>query len=148
MKAVRYYGKEDVRFEYDVPEPHVRPGTVRIRPAWTGLCGVDLHMYFHGPIPTVTPSADQPHHVTGETLPIVLGHEFSGVVEQVGEGVTGLAVGDHVVVEPVSGCSECAACRSGRYKHCPRMASLGISGGGGWPCGIGCGRSESSAPHR
>lgn len=44
MKAARYYGKEDLRIE-DVPEPLVRRGAVKIAPAWTGICGSDLHVY-------------------------------------------------------------------------------------------------------
>lgn len=44
MKAVRFYGKEDVRVE-DIEEPQVRPGTVKIRPAFNGICGSDLHLY-------------------------------------------------------------------------------------------------------
>jgi (R,R)-butanediol dehydrogenase/meso-butanediol dehydrogenase/diacetyl reductase len=56
VKAVRYYGKGDVRFEDNVPEPELRPGTVMVAPAWTGLCGSDLHLYFEGPIPPAPPS--------------------------------------------------------------------------------------------
>ncbi|MEV0685548.1 2,3-butanediol dehydrogenase [Nocardia sp. NPDC050378] len=131
MKAVRYYGKGDVRFETDVPEPELLPGTIMIAPAWTGLCGSDLHLYFEGPLVPVSPTADDAHRLTGEKLPVVLGHEFSGVVEQIGAGVTGFSIGDPVVVEPVKGCGSCAACDSGRYNACGAMACLGISGGGG-----------------
>ncbi|AHH17578.1 alcohol dehydrogenase-like protein [Nocardia nova SH22a] len=131
MKAVRYYGKGDVRFEDGVPEPELRPGTVMVAPAWTGLCGSDLHLYFEGPIPPAPPSTTEAHPLTGETLPIIMGHEFSGVVERIGEGVTGFVVGESVVVEPLVTCGHCPACRSGRYNDCETMACLGISGGGG-----------------
>ncbi|MGM7645915.1 alcohol dehydrogenase catalytic domain-containing protein [Nocardia sp. JW2] len=114
-----------------MPEPELRPGTVMVAPAWTGLCGSDLHLYFEGPLVPVSPTADNAHLLTGETLPVVLGHEFSGVVEQVGDGVTGFNSGDSVVVEPVLGCGHCPACASGRYNACGAMACLGISGGGG-----------------
>ena len=50
MKAVLYYGKEDLRLE-DVDEPTVRPGTVKIAPAFNGICGSDLHLYHDGPLP-------------------------------------------------------------------------------------------------
>ena len=86
MKAVRYYGKEDLRID-DIAEPEVRPGTVKIAPAYTGICGSDVHLYFDGPMPPA-PSEEQPHPISGETLPVVMGHEFSGVVEEVGPDIT------------------------------------------------------------
>ncbi|MCT1686107.1 2,3-butanediol dehydrogenase [Pseudoglutamicibacter albus] len=97
MKAARYYGNHDIRIE-DIPEPKVTPGTVGIDVAWCGICGTDLHEYLDGPI--FCPPAGHPHPISGEDSPITLGHEMSGVVYEVGEGVEGLEVGDHVVVEP------------------------------------------------
>lgn len=129
MRAVRYYGKEDIRLE-DIDEPELRPGTVKIAPAFVGLCGSDLHLYTDGPMPPV-PSADVPHPLTGETLPVVLGHEFSGTVEAVGEGVTGIAVGDAVAVEPLLVDGTCHACQTGVYNLCAQIGCLGVSGGGG-----------------
>ncbi|MFT3660758.1 MAG: 2,3-butanediol dehydrogenase [Gordonia sp. (in: high G+C Gram-positive bacteria)] len=131
MKAVRYYGKGDVRVETDVPEPELQPGGVLVKPAFTGLCGSDLHLYFMGAIPPAPPSDSQAHPVTGETLPITLGHEFSGTVVAVADDVEGLAVGDNVAIDPVSGCGACDACRAGAYNTCGDMACRGISGGGG-----------------
>lgn len=129
MQALMYYGAADVRLE-EIPEPQIRPGAVKIAPAYTGLCGSDLHLFFHGPMPPM-PSATTPHPLTGETLPVVLGHEFSGVVEELGEGVTGLAVGDPVVVEPMLVDGTCPACRRGTYNACQQLGALGVSGGGG-----------------
>ncbi|XBH21028.1 2,3-butanediol dehydrogenase [Jonesiaceae bacterium BS-20] len=129
MKAIRYYGKEDVRLD-EIDEPQVRPGTVKIKPAWTGVCGSDLHLYFDGVMPPA-PSATEPHPATHETLPVGFGHEFSGTVIEVGEGVTRLAVGDNVAVEPLLVCDECPACKSGNYNICAKMGFIGISGGGG-----------------
>lgn len=129
MKAVRYYGKEDLRIE-DIDEPELAPGSVKIAPAFTGICGSDLTLYFHGPVPPA-PSADEPHPLSGETLPVTFGHEFSGVVEEVAEDVNDVAPGDRIVVEPLMVCNECAACRSGNYNLCEKMGFIGISGGGG-----------------
>jgi (R,R)-butanediol dehydrogenase/meso-butanediol dehydrogenase/diacetyl reductase len=129
MKAVRYYGKEDIRIE-DVEEPKTRPGTVRIAPAFNGICGSDLHLYHDGPIPPA-PTEKEAHPLSGETLPVVLGHEFSGVIEEVGDGVDGFSVGDAVVVEPLMVDGTCPACLKGTYNLCEKMGFIGISGGGG-----------------
>lgn len=129
MKAAMYYGKEDIRVE-EVEEPETRPGTVKIAPAFNGICGSDLHLYHEGPIPPA-PSTDQPHPLSNETLPVVMGHEFSGVVEELGEGVDGLEVGDRVVVEPLMVDGTCPACQAGKYNLCEQMGFIGISGLGG-----------------
>ncbi|MDJ1371461.1 2,3-butanediol dehydrogenase [Gulosibacter molinativorax] len=97
MKAARYYGKEDIRIE-DIPEMPVEPGTVGIDVAWCGICGTDLHEYTDGN--NFVPEHGHPHPISGESAPVTLGHEFSGVVYEVGEGVDDIEVGDHVVVEP------------------------------------------------
>lgn len=129
MKAARYYGKEDVRIE-QIEEPQLRPGTVKIAPAFNGICGSDLHLFHDGPMPPA-PSDTDPHPLSGETLPVVMGHEFSGVVEEVGDGVEGLAVGDSVVVEPLMVDGTCPACKAGDYNLCEQMGFIGISGLGG-----------------
>lgn len=129
MKAARYYGKEDVRVE-QIEEPQLRPGTVKIAPAFNGICGSDLHLFHDGPFPPA-PSDTDPHPLSGETLPVVMGHEFSGVVEEVGDGVEGLAVGDSVVVEPLMVDGTCPACKAGDYNLCEQMGFIGISGLGG-----------------
>lgn len=129
MKAAMYYGKEDIRVE-EVEEPQLRPGTVKIAPAFNGICGSDLHLFHDGPMPPA-PSNDAPHPLSGETLPVVMGHEFSGVVEEVGEGVEGISIGDSVVVEPLMVDGTCPACLAGTYNLCEQMGFIGISGLGG-----------------
>lgn len=129
MKAAMYYGKEDIRIE-EVEEPQLRPGTVKIAPAFNGICGSDLHLFHDGPMPPA-PSNDAPHPLSRETLPVVMGHEFSGVVEEVGEGVEGISVGDSVVVEPLMVDGTCPACKAGKYNLCEQMGFIGISGLGG-----------------
>lgn len=76
----------------------VAPGTVGVQVAWCGICGTDLHEFMEGPI--FIPPCGHPHPISGESAPITMGHEFSGVVYTVSEGVTTLQVGQHVVVEP------------------------------------------------
>ncbi|MEP9393712.1 MULTISPECIES: 2,3-butanediol dehydrogenase [Gordonia] len=97
MRAARYYDRGDIRIE-DIDEPVVTPGTVGIDVAWCGICGTDLHEYADGPI--FIPPAGHPQPISGESAPVTLGHEMSGVVYAVGDGVDDVAVGDHVVVEP------------------------------------------------
>ncbi len=128
MKAVRYHGNRDVRLE-EVPEPEVAPGSVKVAVEWCGICGTDLHEYEDGPI--FCPTVGHPHPVTGETVPLTLGHEFAGVVAELGEGVTAFAVGDRVVVEPSIACGRCPYCAEGRYNLCVVGGFIGLSGGGG-----------------
>jgi (R,R)-butanediol dehydrogenase/meso-butanediol dehydrogenase/diacetyl reductase len=128
MKAARFYGPGDVRID-DIPEPATRPGTVKVEVQWCGICGTDLHEYLEGPIFAPTPEA--PHPITGESIPITLGHEFAGVVAEIGDGVTGVAVGDRVVVEPYIICGRCDACQQGKYNVCRTLGFVGLSGFGG-----------------
>ncbi len=128
MKAARFHARKDLRIE-DIQEPELRPGTVKIAVAWCGICGTDLHEFLEGPI--FTPPPGHPHGLTHEAAPVTLGHEFSGTVEELGEGVTGLAVGDSVVVEPYFVCNECGPCLSGHYNLCTKLGFIGLAGGGG-----------------
>ncbi|CDP84779.1 MULTISPECIES: alcohol dehydrogenase catalytic domain-containing protein [Mycolicibacterium] len=129
MKAAQWYGKEDLRVE-EVSEPIPGPGQVKLRNAYSGICGSDLHYYF---FPESLPfDPNQPHPLTGATLPQILGHEFAGTVVEVGEGVTGVKVGDRAAVYPLAAyCGECAACRRGLHFSCRLMGSVGANAPGG-----------------
>lgn len=128
MKATRYYGKHDIRTE-DIPEPSVKPGYVKVKNEWTGICGTDLHEYDDGPM--FCPAPGHSHALTGVSLPIVLGHEIAGVVAEIGEGVTKVKVGDRVAVEPYLVCNECEFCLEGKYNICVKAGFLGLSGESG-----------------
>jgi len=127
MKAARWYKSHDIRID-DIEEPQVSAGKVKIKVAWTGICGSDLHEYLAGPI--FIP-VDQPHKISHDIAPIVMGHEFSGDVVAVGAGVKKFKPGDRVVVEPILSCGECEACREGKYNLCRDLGFHGLSGGGG-----------------
>lgn len=127
MKAACYHGKRDVRVD-SIPEPKVRPGTVKVRIRWCGLCGSDLAEYVYGPL--AIPS-EKPHPLTGDVMPVVIGHEFAGDVAEVGAGVEGIGIGDRVVIEPLIRCGRCTHCAAGRYNLCEQLAVHGLSGGGG-----------------
>ncbi|MFD6416276.1 zinc-binding dehydrogenase [Streptomyces sp. NPDC060194] len=114
--AVRYTGARSlVAAQVDRRPPG--PGEVEIAPAYTGICGTDLHVY-HGDM-------DGRVH-----RPAVLGHETSGRVAAIGEGVTGLAAGDPVTVMPLRACDACAACRDGHQHICQALDFIGIDSAG------------------
>lgn len=92
--------------ERPVPEPG--PGEVLVRVRSVGVCGSDIHYFEHGRIADFIVES-----------PLVLGHEASGEVVALGEGVTGIAVGDRVAMEPGVPCGACEQCRLGRYNLCP-----------------------------
>jgi (R,R)-butanediol dehydrogenase/meso-butanediol dehydrogenase/diacetyl reductase len=125
MKAARFHGPGDIRVE-EVPEPQVGPGQVEVSVDWCGICGTDLHEYLEGPI--FIPAKGAPHPITGQEMPVVMGHEFAGVVSAVGSGVTGVAEGDRVAVEPYYVCGECVACVAGRYNICRKLGFVGLAG--------------------
>lgn len=126
MKALRWHGVKDLRLE-NIEEPKPAKGEVKIKVEWCGICGSDLHEYTAGPI--FIPL--EPHPLSGDKAPITMGHEFSGQVVEVGEGVTRAAVGDRVVVEPIYSCGTCEACKQGKYNLCDKMGFYGLAGGGG-----------------
>jgi (R,R)-butanediol dehydrogenase/meso-butanediol dehydrogenase/diacetyl reductase len=128
MKAARFYDRGDIRVE-DIPEPVVEPGTVGIDVAWCGICGTDLHEFMEGPI--FVPPCGHPHPVSGESAPITMGHEFAGVVYAVGEGVSDIAVGQHVVVEPYIVADDVPTGPGENYHLSKGVGFIGLSGRGG-----------------
>ncbi len=118
MRAAVFRGADvPVRVE-SLPDPKPGAGEVRIRVAACGVCHTDLHYLDHG-----TPTFKKP--------PLVLGHEVSGVVDEVGPGVTHLTTGMPVLVAAVLSCGHCDACRIGRENICEHSRMLGnhIDGG-------------------
>ena len=128
MKAARFHARGDIRIE-DIPEPTVAPGTVGIDVAWCGICGTDLHEFMEGPI--FIPPCGHPHPISGESAPVTMGHEFSGVVYAVGEGVTDIQVGQHVVVEPYIIADDVPTGPGERYHLSKNMNFIGLGGRGG-----------------
>ncbi|KAK8220547.1 sorbitol dehydrogenase [Phyllosticta capitalensis] len=116
MKAVRFHGKGDLRFE-EIPEPRVGPSQVKAH----------LHEYLGGP--NLCPTT--PHPITREKVPVTFGHELSGVIEEVGEGVDDLRPGDRVCVQPIIYDGTCGACQEGLINCCYSNGFIGLSGWGG-----------------
>ncbi|WDF34045.1 alcohol dehydrogenase catalytic domain-containing protein [Arthrobacter agilis] len=116
MKAAQYVGNETFQVAETQAAPP-GPGQVRVAPAFTGVCGTDLHIY-------------RGHMDSRVTFPAVIGHEMSGVVESVGEGVTGWTVGQKVTVMPLDSCHDCPACRNGHTHVCQNLNFIGVDTAG------------------
>ena len=158
MRALRYHGVNDLRVDNDIPEPQCKPHEIKIKPAYIGICGTDLHEYS---TPTFVPQPGAPHGITvslllsqaaafqpprcnndtspilsltsrkaphsclhpqnlihspptqGETMPVGVGHEFSGTIIEIGSSAKpkmSLQVGDKVAVQPTLCCFQCPPC--------------------------------------
>ena len=128
MRAARYYGNHDIRIE-NIDPPTPGPGQVLIDVAWCGICGTDLHEYLDGPI--FCPPKGHPHPVTGEEVPLTMGHEMSGTVAELGEGVDDLKVGQKIVVEPYIVDPKFSTDPEDNYHLTPNANFIGLAGGGG-----------------
>lgn len=117
MQAIVFHGKFNVTLE-DLAEPTPAAGEVLIEVAYSAICGSDLHGYLGH-------SARRNAHV-----PLVMGHEFTGRIVALGDGVQGLATGDRATVQPAIACGTCPACRAGKSYICPTMKILGIERAG------------------
>lgn len=110
MKAVVLHAPHDLRIDEIAAAPAPGAGEVRVAVSHGGICGSDLHYYHHGGFGTVRVKE-----------PMALGHEVSGIVTATGAGVTGLAEGDLVAVNPSRPCGVCEYCRRGLAHHCLDM---------------------------
>jgi 2-desacetyl-2-hydroxyethyl bacteriochlorophyllide A dehydrogenase len=111
MKALVYHGPKSLSFE-EVADVRPADGEVLIRVRATGICGSDLHGYLGK---------------TGRrTPPMVMGHEFAGVIEETGAGVRGFRAGDRVVVQPLVFCGECDFCKQGLTNMCRKKKMFGV----------------------
>ncbi|KAJ9615419.1 hypothetical protein H2200_001494 [Cladophialophora chaetospira] len=129
IRAARYHGNKDVRVE-DLPMPTLKPGTALVEIEWCGICGSDLHEYVAGPLGGPIPTDDRPHPLTGEWLPVVLGHEACGVIKSSNKG-SRFKPGQRVVINPRLNCKQCVPCTTGHEHQCPQLGFLGYSGIGG-----------------
>ena len=117
MKATVFHGPNNIRLE-EVPRPKAGAGEAVIRITLTTICGTDLHI-LRGEYP-VKPG-------------LVIGHEPVGVIEEIGEGVSGYEIGDRVLVGAITPCGQCRACLSAQWAQCGH--GEGIEAIGGWRFG-------------
>ena len=119
MKAGVFYKANDLRVE-DIEKPSPKAGEVLIKVKACGICGTDVHIF----------KGDKGYFPTPAGT--VLGHEFSGIVEEVGAGVKDIKAGDRVCVDPNKLCNECYYCKSGVGHFCENMIGIGTSVNGGF----------------
>jgi alcohol dehydrogenase len=117
MRANVFHGPNNIRVE-EVPRPHAGAGEAVIRITLTTICGTDLHI-LRGEYPVKSG--------------LVIGHEPVGVIEELGEGVTGYKIGDRVLVGAITPCGQCRACLSAQWAQCGHGA--GVEAIGGWRFG-------------
>jgi L-iditol 2-dehydrogenase len=116
MKAAIFHGPDDLRVA-ELPRPTIGDDELLMQTAACAVCGSDLRTYRFG-ARNITP-------------PVVLGHEISGTIVQVGRSVTGYVVGQRVAVAPAVPCGDCAFCRRGIETMCDRLRSIGYEFNGG-----------------
>ena len=112
MRAAVFHGTEAGMKVEDIPVPQVGPDQILVKVAACGACHTDLHYIEHG-----VPTFKKP--------PIVLGHEASGIVEEVGVDVDAFTVGQRVLIPAVLTCGKCRFCRMGKENICADMKMLG-----------------------
>jgi threonine dehydrogenase-like Zn-dependent dehydrogenase len=112
MKALVFHGPNDIRVE-QVPKPEAGPGEAIVKVTLTTICGTDIHI-LSGGYP-VKPG-------------LIIGHEFVGVVDSLGQGVGGINVGDRVAIGAITPCGTCFYCQSGAPSQCGGLI-------GGWKFG-------------
>ena len=113
MIAVRLHGLRDLRI-HDEPKPDPAPGEALIQVKSVGVCASDGHWYRDGRIGSTVLSK-----------PLILGHEASGVIVGVGEGVSSERVGERIAIEPAKPCMKCEFCLAGHYNVCPDIPFFG-----------------------
>lgn len=128
MRAIVFHGIQDLRYEPHWPEPKpLQQGEVRVAAAWVGICGTDIEDLEKGAVIPI----DKPHPESGRVAPLVIGHEFSGVVVETADGVTNVKPGDRVAMECVRYCGHCMWCEQGEYASCLNQVSIGQHDDGG-----------------
>lgn len=121
MKALVAYAPGDYRLVNDFPVPRATGKDLIVKVLGCGVCAGDIKAY--GGAPSFWGGDGSPSYIKA---PVIPGHEFCGVVVEVGEGMEGYAVGDHVVAEQIVPCWECKFCKSGRYWMCQKHDLFGF----------------------
>ncbi|MGB9677050.1 MAG: zinc-dependent dehydrogenase [Candidatus Ratteibacteria bacterium] len=119
MKASVFYGIEDMRIE-EVEEPICKENEIKIKVAYCAICGTDVRIFYSGHKKVIPPA--------------IIGHEITGIVEEIGKNVDypEIKIGDKVTVVTSIGCGKCKMCRNGFYNLCPDTKAIGYYYKGGF----------------
>ncbi|MBD3194019.1 MAG: alcohol dehydrogenase catalytic domain-containing protein [Candidatus Lokiarchaeota archaeon] len=112
MKGVYFNGKKDILVKTDLPKPNIKDDEVLVKVKYCGICGSDIESYKTGVL---------------ETPGIIIGHEFSGEIIELGENVRGWKIGDQVTVNPSLPCEECYWCLHSKENMCKWLSALGTT---------------------
>jgi 2-desacetyl-2-hydroxyethyl bacteriochlorophyllide A dehydrogenase len=118
VKAAILYDEREIR-PGDAPDPRIGPDEVLVESGFAGICGTDLHIY-------------RGEFKERVKYPAIQGHEFGGVILELGKNVKGLRAGDRVVVDPIISCHACPACLTGHINACRTLKLLGVDLDGGF----------------
>lgn len=118
MKALVLTEKEKMTVQ-EIKQPIINKQEVLVKVKYCGICGTDVHI-FHG-----EPGSSE------VAPPIILGHEFSGEIVEVGANVTTLKKGEHVAIDPNIYCGKCDYCRQGKVQLCDNLSAIGVTRNGG-----------------
>jgi len=111
MKAALFQSSGKIEVG-EIEKPKIQKGEALIKISYAGICGTDLHIF-------------EGKHSRAQA-PLVMGHEFSGVIEEINAEQIQLRIGDRVVVNPLLPCGHCLACREGKIHLCPNLKLIGI----------------------
>jgi threonine dehydrogenase-like Zn-dependent dehydrogenase len=117
MKAINFFARNQVQYS-DLPDPTVGPGEVLVAVRASGICHTDFEVL-------------SANYGDGN-FPVVPGHEYAGVIAEIGEGVKNVSIGDRVVVDPNINCGHCKACLKGWAHLCETLGAYGVSQNGGF----------------
>lgn len=118
MKAGILYDANTIKVG-TAPDPIIGPDELLVRSTHAGICGTDLHIY-------------RGEFTARVQYPAIQGHEFGGIVEEIGQNVQGFQVGDRVAVDPIISCHSCVACQTGHINACRTLKLLGVDLDGGY----------------
>lgn len=119
MKALLLKDKQTLSIE-NIELPKLKPNEMLVKVGACGVCGTDIHLY------------NGEEGAGSSTLPLIMGHEFSGTIVEVGESVTKFKEGDRVTVDPNVYCGECYQCQRGNGHYCLHAEAYGVSMFGGF----------------
>ncbi|NLA57727.1 MAG: zinc-dependent alcohol dehydrogenase family protein [Firmicutes bacterium] len=120
MKAAVFVSKGVLEIR-DVPKPSPKPDEILLRVKACGVCATDVHALYGG------------ESISGrDPFPLIPGHEFTGVVEEVGKDVINVRVGDKVAVDPIYNCGQCYFCQTNQENHCEHLEGPGTTVPGGF----------------